>query len=293
MLHIFCDICIKAIDMGMRPNTHFDKTGWKFLITSFKEQTGHAFTKTQLKNKWDGCKKDWRIWNKLISETGVGWNSELGIISASDEWWKQKIQEIRGAKKFRHVGIEPSLKNKFDRMYSNIVATGTFAWALSSGVPADSDVDPGTSNADIAHDGLEEGSGDSEEDVIPNFQTDMVRMVGGINMSSSSNTKSSGKRKERDHYDVRGRKKKTSGIQLLSRCNQLLESISTKSDSTFVNLDREGCSIREVMAELHSIPGVSIEDEFHDFATKYLSLRRKREMWASMGDKEQKLRWLQ
>eukprot|EP00258_Populus_trichocarpa_P001143 XP_002299882.3 L10-interacting MYB domain-containing protein [Populus trichocarpa] len=279
--------------MGMRPNTHFDKTGWKFLITSFKEQTGHAFTKTQLKNKWDGCKKDWRIWNKLISETGVGWNSELGIISASDEWWKQKIQEIRGAKKFRHVGIEPSLKNKFDRMYSNIVATGTFAWALSSGVPADSDVDPGTSNADIAHDGLEEGSGDSEEDVIPNFQTDMVRMVGGINMSSSSNTKSSGKRKERDHYDVRGRKKKTSGIQLLSRCNQLLESISTKSDSTFVNLDREGCSIREVMAELHSIPGVSIEDEFHDFATKYLSLRRKREMWASMGDKEQKLRWLQ
>eukprot|EP00258_Populus_trichocarpa_P040208 XP_024456227.1 L10-interacting MYB domain-containing protein-like [Populus trichocarpa] len=127
MLHIFCDICIKAIDMGMRPNTHFDKTGWKFLITSFKEQTGHAFTKTQLKNKWDGYKKDWRLWNKLVSETGVGWNSELGTISASDEWWKQKIQEIRGAKKFRHVGIEPSLKNKFDRMYSNNVATGAFA----------------------------------------------------------------------------------------------------------------------------------------------------------------------
>ncbi|KAI5589047.1 hypothetical protein BDE02_05G135300 [Populus trichocarpa] len=290
MLHIFCDICIKAIDMGMRPNTHFDKTGWKFLITSFKKQTGHAFTKTQLKNKWDGYKKDWRLWNKLVSETGVGWNSELGTISASDEWWKQKIQEIRGAKKFRHVGIEPSLKNKFDRMYSNIVATGAFAWASSSGVPADSDVDPGTSNADIAHDGLEEGNGDSKEDVIPDFQTDMARMVGGINMSSSSNIKSGGKRKERDHYDVRGRKKKTSGIQLLSRCNQLLESISIKSDSTSVNLDHEGCSIREVIAELHSIPGVSIEDEFHDFAIEYLSLRRKREMWASMGDKEQKLR---
>ncbi|XP_024445096.1 uncharacterized protein LOC112324790 [Populus trichocarpa] len=121
MLHIFCDICIKAIDMGMRPNTHFDKTG------------------------------------------------ELGTISASDEWWKQKIQEIRGAKKFRHVGIEQSLKNKFDRMYSNIVATGAYAWAPSSGVPIDSDVDPSTSNAGIAHDGLEEGSGDSEEDVIPDF----------------------------------------------------------------------------------------------------------------------------
>ncbi|XP_034912173.1 uncharacterized protein [Populus alba] len=295
MLHIFCDICIKAIDMGMRPNTHFDKPGWKFLITSFKEQTGHAFTKTQLKNKWDGCKKDWRIWNKLVSETGVGWNSELGTIAASDEWWKQKIQEIRGAKKFRHVGIEPSLKNKFDRMYSNIVATGAFAWAPSSGVPAGSGVDPGTSNADIADDGLEEGSGDSEEDVIPDFQTDMARMVGGIHMSSSTNTKSGDKRKERDHYDVRGRKKKTSGIgvKLLTRCNHLLESMSTKSDSTSVNMDREGCSIPEVMAELHSIPGVSVDDDFHDFATEYLSLRRKREMWSSMGDMQQKFRWLQ
>ena len=131
--------------------------------------------------------------------------------------------------------------------------------------------------------------------MIPDFQIDMARMVGGINMSSSSNTKSGGKRKERDPYEVRGRKKKTSGIgvRMLSRCNQLLESMSTKSDSTSVNMDREGCSIRKVMAELHSIPGVSIEDEFHDFAMKYLSLRRKREMWASMGDKQYKLRWLQ
>jgi hypothetical protein len=64
------------------------------------------------------------------------------------------MQEIKGAKKFRHVGIEPSLKNKFDRMYSNIVATEAYAWAPSSSVPAGSDLDLGTSNADIAHDGL-------------------------------------------------------------------------------------------------------------------------------------------
>ena len=120
-------------------------------------------------------------------------------------------------------------------------------------------------------------------------------MVGGVNMSSSINTRSNGKRKERDPSEVRGRKKKTFGIgvRLLSRCNQLLESMSIKSDYTSLNMDREGCRIREVMAELHSIPGVSIEDEFHNFATEYLSLRRKKEMWASMGDKQQKLRWLQ
>jgi hypothetical protein len=32
------------------------------------------------------------------------------------------------------------------------------------------------------------------------------------------------------------------------------------------------------MIELHSIPGVLIDDDFHDFVTEYLSLRRKREM---------------
>jgi hypothetical protein len=34
-------------------------------------------------------------------------------------------------------------------------------------------------------------------------------MVGGINMSSNSNKKGDGKRKEGDRYDMRGRKKKT------------------------------------------------------------------------------------
>jgi hypothetical protein len=92
MVHTFCDICIIAIDRGMRPNTHFDKVGWKFVMAAFKEKTGYAFSKTQLKNKWDGAKKYWRLWKKLISETDVGWNNDLGTISASDEWWAKKAQ---------------------------------------------------------------------------------------------------------------------------------------------------------------------------------------------------------
>ena len=87
-LHIFCDICIRAIDMGMRPSSHFDRSGWKYIVTSFREQTRQALGKDQLKNKWDVCKKDWRLWNKLIGETGVGWSNELGTITASNEWWE-------------------------------------------------------------------------------------------------------------------------------------------------------------------------------------------------------------
>ena len=91
-LHIFCDICIRAIDMGMRPSSHFEPGGWKFIVKSFEEQTGKPLKKAQLKNKWDVCMKDWRMWNKLIGETGVGWSNELGTIAASDDWWKSRIQ---------------------------------------------------------------------------------------------------------------------------------------------------------------------------------------------------------
>ena len=48
----FYDIYTKTIEMGMRPNTYFDKAGWKFMIFSLKKQINHAFTKAQLKNKW-------------------------------------------------------------------------------------------------------------------------------------------------------------------------------------------------------------------------------------------------
>jgi hypothetical protein len=53
---MFCDICIKVIDKGMRPNTHFNKAQLKNKWD--EEQTGLSLTKAQLKNKWDGIKKD-------------------------------------------------------------------------------------------------------------------------------------------------------------------------------------------------------------------------------------------
>jgi len=59
---------------------------------------------------------------------------------------------------------------------------------------------------------LKEGCGDSEEDEIPNLDNDMSRMVGGVNMLSNNNIRSSDKRKEREPSKVRARKKKTSGI---------------------------------------------------------------------------------
>jgi hypothetical protein len=55
---------------------------------------------------------------------------------------------------------------------------------------------------------LEEESGDSEEDGISNFTGDVCNMVRGVNMSTRSNNRSSGKRKEREHFKVQAGEKK-------------------------------------------------------------------------------------
>uniref|UniRef100_A0A6N2LP81 Uncharacterized protein n=1 Tax=Salix viminalis TaxID=40686 RepID=A0A6N2LP81_SALVM len=181
--------------------------------------------------------------------------------------------EVKGAKKFRYAGIEPALKFKYDKICSNIVATGEYAWAPSSGVQGGGNCSqPGTNDAVD----LEEGSGDSEEDRNPASGSHIAWLVGGVNISSSSNTLSSGKRKEMDANEGRATKKKK---KMASIDVQLLSNISTKSDSPSLHMDKQGCSIHEVMAEIHSIPGIHADHDLHDFATKIMIQCRRREMW--------------
>nr|XP_034919441.1 protein SIS2-like [Populus alba] len=93
---------------------------------------------------------------------------------------------------------------KFDRMFSNIIAIRKYVWASSSRVFGGNDVgDDGTSNANIDENDLEEENGDSDEDDIPNFMNDISKM-------------------------------------LLSWWDQLVVSMSTKSDSTSLHMDWKG-----------------------------------------------------
>ncbi|XP_070672331.1 uncharacterized protein [Malus domestica] len=134
-ISIFCDICIKEVEAGHRPGTHFDKDGYANIRANFKAETGHDYERKQLKNKWDALKNEWKLWKELVGkETGLGWNSSKGTVDASQEWWNNKIQINKEYGKFRKNGISPEMEDKLDRMFSNTVATGEHAWAPSSGV---------------------------------------------------------------------------------------------------------------------------------------------------------------
>ncbi|KAL9347452.1 hypothetical protein Peur_058818 [Populus x canadensis] len=205
-------------------------------------------------------------------EQGVGWSAELGTISAPDEWWKAKSQEIRGARKFRHARIDPTLCCKYDIMFTNTIATGQYAWAPSQGLNADEDgVSERQTNAVNEDPHIEEGSGDSEEDNLPNFVADVNNMVAGVTFANSTSnpTSSSGKRKDK-----------------------LVDSVSSKSECTSSVFDKKGCSIEEVMTEFHSIEEVVFGSELYCFATEFFMVRSRREMWAAIGDLDRKIQWL-
>jgi len=107
---------------------------------------------------------------------------------------------MRGAKKFKHVGIDPSLCAKYDIMFTNIVATGEYAWTPSQGLLSDEDNGAaGMRNTTNEETNIEEGSGDSKEDAIPDFIHDVSNMVGGSNVANSSSNPSSAKRKDSHH----------------------------------------------------------------------------------------------
>ncbi|KAK8917056.1 hypothetical protein KSP39_PZI003947 [Platanthera zijinensis] len=125
---LFCDICIKEIERGNRPTTHFSKEGWANIAKKFEESTGKKYDKVQFKNKWDHLKKEWKLWTELKrGETGLGWNTSRKTIDASDEWWDERLKVVPAAKKFRYSGIQPELEEKLNMMFSSVVATGHHA----------------------------------------------------------------------------------------------------------------------------------------------------------------------
>ena len=203
---------------------------------------------------------------------------------------------MRGAKKFRHVGIEPSLCAKYDIMFTNIVAMGEYAWTPSQGLLSDEDnVASGMRNTTNKDTNMAEGSGDSEEDAIPDFTRDVSNMVGGSNVTNSSSNHGNSKRKGAHQPTPQLQKKKRGtgmGAALVAHMDKNFETVSMPRGITAPCRDKKGCSIEEVMEELHSIDGVAFGSALHTFATKFFCARSKREMWAAMGCIDRKMSWL-
>ena len=90
----FCEICVEEVEARNRPNGTLTTAAYKNICVKYRQRTGLLHSKTQLKNKWDLLKGLYSFWLGLNKDTGLGWDSKLGTVIASDEYWKKNTKVI-------------------------------------------------------------------------------------------------------------------------------------------------------------------------------------------------------
>ncbi|KAK4276271.1 hypothetical protein QN277_019238 [Acacia crassicarpa] len=127
---VLIDLCIVQVQKGRRKTTSFNEDAWKEIVKNFVINTGKIYDKNQLKNKFQSLRGQWQCWNRLLGETGVGWDYTKKTILADDDWWEKKIAEDSGYEKFRHEGMQ--FKEELAQLFSSTTAAGQYKWAPSS-----------------------------------------------------------------------------------------------------------------------------------------------------------------
>ncbi|XP_059631062.1 uncharacterized protein LOC132273956 [Cornus florida] len=92
------------------------------MVKEVKVQTGRKFNKTQLRNKFNQLRKIYIKFKKLLSETGVGYNHETGMVIVEDERWDRLSKVITGANKFHRHGYKHF--GKMSTIFGDTYTTG-------------------------------------------------------------------------------------------------------------------------------------------------------------------------
>ncbi|RVX11459.1 L10-interacting MYB domain-containing protein [Vitis vinifera] len=272
----FIKVCVTETLAGNRPNSDFNKLGWKNVIKAFNNLTGRNYQYRQLKNKWSSLKKDWQLWNTLIGkETGLGWDPMRQTINASNEWWDKKLKENPEAIKFKTKG----LKNveQLDILFKDIIATGEGAWAPSQGFVGQ-EVDDSSKVGEHEDNIIED-----QDDSSCNPPLDTIFNGFEATTQPSMAKKNEGRRKRKRNET----KSELVAIQLERICSAVenRSSISSKGD-------KSGCSIAEVMKIIRGMPEVKNDFELYMKAIDIMVVKENRDMFVALEDPIDQIAWL-
>ncbi|KAL4556017.1 hypothetical protein LXL04_038652 [Taraxacum kok-saghyz] len=217
----FIDMCLNEKLKGNKPGSHLNKAGWLNLEKAMLEKTGKVFDKKQLSNKWDGMKKDWKLYDRLMRlETGIGGTRSL--IDASEEWWAEKINVNKEFAKFKDTNLD-IFATHYAPLFQDSVAVGDHTMTPLQ-----------------FHEENTEGQGDSDE---INLADDDALFPPFPDDSSNKRKKTSGQK--------RSTKSKTSYEEKL---DVVLEALSTKSTQTFPQ-NTSFPTLEDCMSIVSSWPG--------------------------------------
>ncbi|CAH2073960.1 unnamed protein product [Thlaspi arvense] len=119
---LFLDLLVQETLKGNRPDTHFNKEGWKTILETINEKTGLGYTRAQLKNHWDCTRKTWKIWCQLVGTNIMKWDPETGSFGATEEEWRIYIRENPRAGQFRHKEVPHA--DKLSVIFSGVIEPG-------------------------------------------------------------------------------------------------------------------------------------------------------------------------
>ncbi|CAH1413506.1 unnamed protein product [Lactuca virosa] len=91
---VFLKECMTGLKNGNRSGIYFNKSACENICKRLLERTGKDLDRHQMKNKWDIMLKEFKYYDRLTRlETGISTDPVRNIISASKEWWDEKIKE--------------------------------------------------------------------------------------------------------------------------------------------------------------------------------------------------------
>lgn len=283
LVKVFCDLCIKNIEAGNRPSTHFNSEGWASMVEEFSKLTGKLYTKVQLKNKWDALKGDWKLWKQLKGkQTDLAWDPVKKTIQASSEWWAKRLEALPPkAKKFRKKGIPPEFEATLDRMYMKTVAIEQLTWITGSG-------EQESYNSPMDDVNIIASGDDSSEDIKENNTNDNIVPLekSTTTMDITPKTPSYVKSKVK-------KRKEIDGVEKLSKqIDRLCEAVESRSSSTSKRPNSADSGITSVMELLDALPDIQADSGLYLFATRLFMSSEKREMFSAIRKPELKVAWL-
>jgi hypothetical protein len=71
-----------------RTNNAWSKEAWKSITAQFNTNFSTEFTVSQVKQKEQDMKKEYRVVKDLSAESGFGWDSDRMMVTAPDDVWK-------------------------------------------------------------------------------------------------------------------------------------------------------------------------------------------------------------
>ncbi|CAL5354073.1 unnamed protein product [Camellia sinensis] len=137
--------CRDAILAGCRVGTTITRTGYNEIALKFAKRTGRRHDITQFKNKYSSLTKEWQAWIKLMDTskgvTGIGFDRETWLFTASEEWWDNLKSTNKIAYKFKTKSLEH--EDLIREVFTGATATGKHHWT-----PGEKAVDVGEGKSD-------------------------------------------------------------------------------------------------------------------------------------------------